>query len=162
MITQATSRMLSRPGTYRCLAVLILLISSAQIAALAEGDADGSAQPVRTYVSFTGGGGLTDIDESDNKEDKRQYLKAFDIRFGQYFAERWRYDLIHCNEGHPYNHHRDGFSVQATYHLVQRQRYRIEVGAGPYISFDTTRDETGEEFNEKLLGILKQKLLAQL
>ena len=121
---------------------------------MAEGKSDDSAQPAKTYVSFTGGGGVTDIDESDDKDDRRQWLKSFDIRFGQYFAERWRYDLIHCNEGHPYNHHRDGFAVQATYHLVQREPYRIEVGAGPYLSFDTSRDDTGEEFNEKRMGII--------
>jgi hypothetical protein len=106
-----------------------------------------------TYASFTIGSGITHIDESEHRDDQKQQFKSFDLRFGQHFRRNWRVDFIHANEGNPYNHHRDGFAVQATYLLIPSNKIRFEFGTGPYMSFDTTVDEeTGEELNEKRGG----------
>ena len=108
-----------------------------------------------TYFSFAIGSGITHIDESEHRDDQKQQFKSFDLRFGQHFREHWRVDFIHANEGNPYNHHRDGFAVQATYLLIPSNKIRFEFGTGPYMSFDTTVDEeTGEELNEKGGGLL--------
>lgn len=53
-------------------------------------------------------------------------------------ATALRTDFVHYNEGHPDNNHRDGFSLQ--WLLVQRFGDRLtgEIGAGPYLSMNTT------------------------
>jgi len=117
--------------------------------------ADNDGPPFKkTYFSMAIGSGVTHIEESDNREDQKQQFHSFDFRFGQHFKEKWRLDFIHANEGHPYNHHRDGFAVQATFLLKPFKKVRFEFGTGPYMSFDTTVDETGEELNEKRGGLL--------
>ncbi|MEE1673065.1 hypothetical protein SNR37_002478 [Agarivorans aestuarii] len=105
-----------------------------------------------SYFSITGGSGITHLDDGASDEQKKQQFRSFDIRFAQHFHKNWRVDLIHANEGHPYNHHRDGFSAHATYVYVPADWFRLEIGAGPYMSFDTTIDETGLELNEKRVG----------
>ncbi|RTR37911.1 hypothetical protein EKG38_16665 [Shewanella canadensis] len=107
-----------------------------------------------SYFSVTGGSGVSQVNETDNREDNRQHLRSFDIRFGQHFSPKWRIDLIHANEGHPYNHHRDGFAVQAAYVFDAFESFRLEVGTGPYLSFDTYNDANGVELNEKRLGLM--------
>jgi hypothetical protein len=118
------------------------------------GASDGRPKIGDTYFSIAVGSGITNIDESNHRDDKKQQFHSFDIRFGQYFAKNWRVDFLHVNEGHPYNHHRDGFAVQATYGVSLVNNYRFEFGTGPYLSFDTTVDDAGAELNEKRVGML--------
>ncbi|BEU05411.1 hypothetical protein OAG1_42110 [Agarivorans sp. OAG1] len=107
-----------------------------------------------SYFSLTGGSGVTHIDHAENSEQKKQQFRSFDVRFGQYITDSLRVDFVHANEGHPYNHHRDGFAVQATYTKAFTNKFRLELGAGPYASFDTTVDQNGTELNEKRMGVM--------
>jgi len=115
---------------------------------------DGQPRQGDSYVSFAVGGGLSRIEESDRIDDMRQWFHSFDFRFGKHFARKWRWDILHVNEGHPLNHHRDGFATQATYLISPLDDYRFEIGTGPYLSFDTSTDAAGVELNEKRWGLL--------
>jgi hypothetical protein len=53
MKTELMLKMLSRPGIHRWLVVLVLWISFGQVTAIAEEKTDNSAQPAKTYVSFS-------------------------------------------------------------------------------------------------------------
>ncbi|WP_432454375.1 hypothetical protein ACRRS0_02665 [Agarivorans sp. QJM3NY_29] len=103
---------------------------------------------------MAGGSGITYLEDDVTDEQKKQHFRSFDIRFAQHFAQSWRVDLVHANEGHAYNHHRDGFSTHVSYIYVPTDSFRFEIGAGPYMSFNTTVDHSGLELNEKRLGAM--------
>jgi hypothetical protein len=67
--------------------------------------------------------------------------------------EKFRVDVVHYNEGHPENHHRDGFALQAVYSKPLSQRFTGELGVGPYYSMDTSTLEL-KEYNKARLGVL--------
>jgi len=64
-----------------------------------------------------------------------------------------RTDFVHYNEGHPDNNHRDGFALQWV--LVQRFGGRLtgELGAGPYLSMNTTVID-GTQIDDAHVGVL--------
>jgi hypothetical protein len=80
--------------------------------------------------------------------------RAFEIRIGQAISDAIRIDVVHDNEGHPLNHHRDGFATQATLVLRPSDNLRVEGSVGPYGSFDTTTDRNGIQHDDKRIGIL--------
>lgn len=98
------------------------------------------------YISYAMGNGKS----SDG--DSMQW-RAFDLRVGKSIDENTRVDLIHINEGHPTNNHRDGFAIQGLYDIDLAKNVKIEVGAGPYLSFNTTTIN-GVERDDKNLGLL--------
>lgn len=87
-------------------------------------------------------------------EGGRTGLRALQLSFGQNIAERVRCDASYVNEGHPTNHHRDGFSAQCWRTQPMSADIRAEVGAGPYFSMDTTTPPGGSYLNEKRLGLV--------
>lgn len=64
-----------------------------------------------------------------------------------------RTDFVHYNEGHPDNNHRDGFALQWV--LVQRFNSDVtgELGAGPYLSMNTTVID-GQQLDDAHVGVL--------
>jgi hypothetical protein len=64
-----------------------------------------------------------------------------------------RIDFVYNNEGHPDNHHRDGFALQATVTRALGAGFTGELSAGPYSTYNTT-DVDGVEVNEASRGIL--------
>jgi len=65
---------------------------------------------------------------------------------------------VYLNEGHPENHHRDGFAVQPTLYK-DFNNWRVQLSAGPYYSMDTTRQADGSVLNDKHLGVLSSVAL---
>lgn len=98
--------------------------------------------------------------------DKSMEWRTFELRFGteinvQNFLseksflkdEKFRFDFIHFNEGHPDNNHRDGFAGQIVYRKPLNQKLNLEFGLGPYYSMNTTTIN-GVEINDAKLGAL--------
>ena len=98
--------------------------------------------------------------------DKSMEWRTFEFRFGteinvQAFLseksflkdEKFRFDFIHFNEGHPYNNHRDGFGGQIVYRKPLNRKLNLEFGLGPYYSMNTTTIN-GVEINDAKLGAL--------
>ena len=91
--------------------------------------------------------------------DRSMEGRTFEFRFGKEISisslpgEKFRVDLIHFNEGHPDNNHRDGFAGQLVYRKPFNHKVNIEVGAGPYFSMNTTT-VNGAEINDAKLGAL--------
>lgn len=86
--------------------------------------------------------------------------RAFELRLGHdlngnYITPdgRIRFDVIHDNEGHPANNHRDGFAGQVVFQMPLSNRLRAEVGVGPYLSMNTTT-LNGQEIDDHQLGVL--------
>jgi hypothetical protein len=86
--------------------------------------------------------------------------KTFEVRFGTVLPSgglgdegEARIDIVHYNEGHPENNHRDGFAVQIVVRAKIFNRLSGEVGVGPYLSFNTTTVD-GKELNDKNVGAL--------
>ncbi len=91
--------------------------------------------------------------------DRSMEGRTFEFRFGKEInfsslpGEKFRVDLIHFNEGHPDNNHRDGFAGQLVYRKPFNQKVNVEIGAGPYFSMNTTT-VNGAEINDAKLGAL--------
>lgn len=66
-----------------------------------------------------------------------------------------RIDIVYCNEGHPYNKHRDGFALQATYTGPLNGTFTAELSAGPYSSVFTAAPQAGREVGRS--GTLEAK-----
>jgi len=85
--------------------------------------------------------------------------RTFEFRFGTeisvpaFLDEKFRFDFIHFNEGHPDNNHRDGFAGQIVYRKPLNQKLNLEFGLGPYFSMNTTTIN-GVESNDAKLGAL--------
>ncbi|MET0857702.1 MAG: hypothetical protein ABWY27_13190 [Telluria sp.] len=69
-----------------------------------------------------------------------------------------RIDFVYNNEGHPDNHHRDGFALQATFTRALGAGVTAELSAGPYSTYNTT-EVNGVEVNEASRGILSSVAL---
>jgi hypothetical protein len=81
------------------------------------------------YAVF-GGGRASDGGSLQNR--------ALELEFGTNLSPRVRVDVAHINEGHPINNHRDGFALKGVYVVPVNEKARVEFGAGPYVSMDTT------------------------
>ncbi len=79
--------------------------------------------------------------------------RTFELRIGSSIAPNKRLDFVHYNEGHPDNNHRDGFAIQAVYDTSIHKNIKLEVGVGPYLSFNTTT-RNAVQYNDKHVGIL--------
>ena len=117
----------------------------------------------RAYVSGVYGNGKID---GENVRGKTTMGWAFEVRFGKevnlpgvgngkLFSEdeKFRVDVVHYNEGHPDNNHRDGFALQGIYNKPLSKRISAEVGLGPYYSMNTTT-LGGVQYNNSNLGVL--------
>ena len=126
-------------------------------------DASALASGHRAYASGTYGNGKIN---GGNATGDDQMGWAFEVRFGteldlpgsnagKLFSadEKFRVDVVHYNEGHPENHHRDGFALQAVYSKPLSQKFTAELGVGPYYSMDTSTREL-KEYNKARLGVL--------
>lgn len=102
-----------------------------------------------TYIAVMAGNGKADVEG-----DQDMGFRSFEFRFGKWINNRMRVDFIHTNEGHPENNHRDGFAVQYIYRQPMTTYFEIEAGIGPYFSMNTTREESGNELNDKNWGAL--------
>ena len=91
--------------------------------------------------------------------DRSMEGRTFEFRFGKeisvpaFLDEKFRFDFIHFNEGHPDNNHRDGFAGQFVYRKPFNQKLNFEFGLGPYFSVNTTTIK-GVELNDAKLGAL--------
>ena len=114
-----------------------------------------------------GNGHIYDIEQAG----KKNMGWAFEVRFGtevdlpglngsKLFSsdENYRVDVIHYNEGHPDNNHRDGFALQGVYNKPLNDRFSAELGFGPYYSMNTTT-AVGVERNKSNLGMLTSAAL---
>ncbi|MFT5591175.1 MAG: hypothetical protein ACI9ZF_003371 [Bradyrhizobium sp.] len=117
----------------------------------------------RAYVSGVYGNGKI---EGENVRGKTTLGWAFEVRFGKevnlpavgngkLFSadEKFRVDVVHYNEGHPDNNHRDGFALQGIYNKPLSKSISAEVGLGPYYSMNTTTIG-GVQYNNSNLGVL--------
>lgn len=69
--------------------------------------------------------------------DDRGYVYAY--VYQQNFTDHWYGTYTYLNEGHLDDHHRDGHSLQLWWrYLALDRRLALSLGAGPYLSFDTT------------------------
>lgn len=116
------------------------------------------------YVSATFGNGVAY--GGDLTGDKAMKWRPFELRFGKGINipafisdklflnnEKFRFDFIHNNEGHPDNNHRDGFGAQIVYRNQLNRKLNVELGLGPYFSMNTTTIK-GVEINDLKLGAL--------
>lgn len=65
---------------------------------------------------------------------------------------------VYLNEGHPQNHHRDGFAIQPSLYK-DFNMWRVQLSAGPYYTMDTTQLADGTVLNDKHLGVLSSLAL---
>lgn len=79
--------------------------------------------------------------------------RAFTLRLGKKLSENTRIDFVHINEGHLPHDHRDGVAIQATSIMPIDENLKLEVGAGPYFSMNTTKIKH-KEVDSKELGVL--------
>ena len=116
------------------------------------------------YASATLGNGVAY--GGDLAGDKSMQWRPFELRFGKEINipafisdklflknEKFRFDFIHYNEGHPDNNHRDGFGAQMVYRNQLNRKLNLEFGLGPYFSMNTTTVK-GVEINDAKLGAL--------
>lgn len=116
------------------------------------------------YASATLGNGVAY--GKDLTGDKSMQWRPFELRFGKEMNipafisdkfslknEKFRFDFIHLNEGHPDNNHRDGFGIQMVYRNQLNRKLNLELGLGPYYSMNTTTVKGGE-INDAKLGAL--------
>lgn len=91
--------------------------------------------------------------------DKSMKWRTFEVRFGKELEissiqdAHLRWDVVHYNEGHPDNNHRDGFSTQLVARKKLNQTFSAEAGVGPYYSMNTTMI-SGTEYDDPRLGAL--------
>jgi len=118
------------------------------------------------YASATFGNGVA-YGGGDLTGDKSMKWRAFELRFGKEINipafisdklslknEKFRFDFIHYNEGHPDNNHRDGFGAQMVYRNQLNRKLNLELGLGPYVSMNTTIPNGGGQINDFKLGAL--------
>ncbi|MES2932784.1 MAG: hypothetical protein V4805_04785 [Pseudomonadota bacterium] len=120
------------------------------------------ASDSKAYASVIFGNGVAEGDGlvGDTSLD----WHAFEVRFGTRLdgVDRTvpalfsgggaaRLDFVYVNEGHPHNHHRDGFSTQIVIEKMLHQHVSAELGIGPYLNMDTTRVD-GIEYNQQRWG----------
>ena len=78
--------------------------------------------------------------------------RAYEIGFGDVLTDYLSVYAAYLNEGHPLDHHRDGFAALAAFRWPVADRFALEFSAGPYFSMDTTHVDN-EPRNEKRWGV---------
>ena len=125
-------------------------------AAAANDNDDGGA-----YLSLAFGNGR--IHGGNASGERWMRGRTFEVRagrqqddvFGHVLPPDWRLrvDFVHYNEGHPDNNHRDGFALQwLAVHRLSHV-WTAELGAGPYLSMNTT-EIGGRQIDDARLGLL--------
>ncbi|WP_426175922.1 hypothetical protein [Massilia sp. TWR1-2-2] len=109
------------------------------------------------YLSAQHGNGR--IDGDNLRGDRAMSSRASELRLGRELDPAlpgldWarrdataRIEFVYNNEGHPDNHDRDRFALQATVTRVLGAGFTGELSAGPYSTYNTT-DVNGVEVNE--------------
>jgi hypothetical protein len=80
------------------------------------------------------------------------HWRAYEIGFGDALTNNLSLYVAYLNEGHPFDHHRDGFAALGAFRLPLGERVALEFAAGPYFSMDTTHVDN-EPRNEKRWGL---------
>lgn len=78
--------------------------------------------------------------------------RAYEVGFGDVLNDYLSVYVAYLNEGHPSNHHRDGFAALGSFRLPVGDRVALELSAGPYFSMDTTHVDN-QPRNEKRWGV---------
>lgn len=123
-----------------------LALALAPRVALAQ--ASSPASPAR------GGHASVIVGSGSSSEGGSMGARALQLAFGQDITDRVRCDASYINEGHPRNNHRDGFSVACWRTQPVTPAVRLEAGAGPYFSMNTTTPAGGTQINDKRLGLV--------
>lgn len=80
-----------------------------------------------------------------------------DVGLREHIAPNVLLGVEYVNEGHPDLYdagHRDGFAIDGWYQFMVGQKLRLELGAGPYLSMNTTwTGNPSEERNKKDIGL---------
>lgn len=80
------------------------------------------------------------------------HWRAYEVGFGDVLNDYLSIYLAYLNEGHPTDHHRDGFAALGSFRWPVGDRVAFELSAGPYFSMDTTHVDS-EPRNEKRWGV---------
>ena len=78
--------------------------------------------------------------------------RAYEIGFGDVLTDYLSVYVAYLNEGHPNDHHRDGFAALGSFRMPVGDRVALELSAGPYFSMDTTHVDNAPR-NEKRWGV---------
>lgn len=81
------------------------------------------------------------------------HWRAYQVGFGDVLNDYLSVYLAYVNEGHPVNHHRDGFAALGSLRWPVSDRLVLELSAGPYFSMDTTSVDN-QSRNNKRWGLL--------
>ncbi|MPV59988.1 hypothetical protein CFB46_34160 [Burkholderia sp. HI2761] len=80
------------------------------------------------------------------------HWRAYEVGFGDVLNDYLSVYLAYLNEGHPADHHRDGFAALGSFRWPVGSRLALEFSAGPYFSMDTTHVDDRAR-NEKRWGV---------
>lgn len=80
------------------------------------------------------------------------HWRAYEIGFGDVLTNYLSLYVAYLNEGHPLDHHRDGFAALGSLRWPVDDRVALEFSAGPYFSMDTTHVDNTPR-NEKRWGV---------
>lgn len=132
----------------------VLLLGIAALPAHAQSRAADGAEN-GAYLSLEFGNGRM---HGENPQGSRSMEgRAFEVRAGRAEDGRpgpGRIDFVHYNEGHPDDNHRDGFAVQWVAVRPLGKRLTGELGAGPYLSMNTTTAAGGRQIDDTNWGVL--------
>ena len=113
-------------------------------------DCEALAASSHSALSFTYGNGRTFAEKGEGGNQQWN----FDLRLSQAIGEGCaRIETGLLNEGHPVNHHRDGFYLQIGCSKKVLDNLTMELAIGGYLSMDTTT-KNGIEYDEKGMNIL--------
>lgn len=85
-------------------------------------------------------------------EGGNMHWRAYEVGFGDVLNDSLSIYVAYLNEGHPFDHHRDGFAALGSFRWPVGDRVALELSAGPYFSMDTTHVDN-EPRNEKRWGV---------
>lgn len=73
----------------------------------------------------------------------------------------WGLGFAYNNDGHLTNNHRDGLAAQGWYNLAldDAEKFKLQLGTGPYFSMNNTNDASGVRLNEFKVGLLSSVAL---
>nr|WP_240159090.1 MULTISPECIES: hypothetical protein [unclassified Burkholderia] len=80
------------------------------------------------------------------------HWRAYEVGFGDVLNDYLSVYLAYMNEGHPLDHHRDGFAALGSFRWPVGSRLALEFSAGPYFSMDTTHVDD-QPRNDKRWGV---------
>ncbi len=91
----------------------------------------------------------------ETRDAGRDRSHAWALEYTEQLAPHFALSLLYLNEGHPVDHHRDGFGAQAWFRTSPLGgRFALAAGVGPYYYFDTTSRGPGGYVNHHGLGLI--------